>query len=68
MGAPFVIGRDGNLYWAKGNLEIARLSPDGKVSLVGDKLKETIDGLGGIKGLASGPDGSIYATVSQRDL
>ncbi len=61
-GAPFVIGRDGSLYWATGTLEIARLSPGGKVSLVGDKLKETTDGLGGIKGLASGPEGSLYVS------
>ena len=33
-GAPFAVGRDGNLYWAKGNLEIARLSPAGKVTLL----------------------------------
>jgi hypothetical protein len=61
-GAPFVVARDGHLYWAKGNLEIARLSPAGKVSLLGDTLKDTTDKLGGIKGLASGPDGAIYAS------
>jgi hypothetical protein len=60
-GAPVVVDRDGNLCWAKGNLEIARLSPDGKVTLVAPGLKETADKLGGIKGLASGPDGCLYA-------
>lgn len=61
-GAPVVVDRDGNLCWAKGNLEVARLTPDGRVTLVGPKLKETAERLGGIKGLASGPDGSLYAT------
>jgi sugar lactone lactonase YvrE len=60
-GAPVVVDRDGNLCWAKGNIEIARLSPDGKVTLVAPELKETADKLGGIKGLASGPDGCLYA-------
>src|SRR5262245_48398179 len=57
-GAPFVIDRDGNLYW--GNLEISRLSPGGKVSLPFPDLKATAEKLGGIKGLATGPDGSLY--------
>jgi hypothetical protein len=61
-GAPVVVDREGNLCWAKGNLEIARLSPDGKVTLVAPGLKETAKKLGGIKGLASGPDGSLYAS------
>jgi sugar lactone lactonase YvrE len=61
-GAPFVVAGDGNLYWAKGNLEIARLSPEGKVTLLGVGLKETTEKLGGIKGLACGPDGSLYAS------
>jgi WD40 repeat protein len=60
-GAPFVVGRDGNLYWAKGNVEIARLSPDGKVTLLAAGLKETAEKLGGLRGLASGPDGGLYA-------
>src|SRR5262249_39079264 len=37
-GAPFVVDRDGHLCWAKGNIEIARLSPDGKVTLVAPEL------------------------------
>jgi sugar lactone lactonase YvrE len=61
-GAPVVVDRDGILCWAKGNLEIARLSPDGKVTLVAPGLKETADKLGGIKGLACGPDGALYAS------
>jgi hypothetical protein len=61
-GGPFVVGRDGYLYYAKGNLEIAWLSPDRRVTLLAPNLKEMTDKLGGIKGLASGPDGSLYAT------
>src|SRR5437764_15232100 len=60
-GASFVIDRDGNLFWAKGNLEIAKLSPAGKVTLLAPDLKRTTEKLGGIKGLASGPDGCLYA-------
>jgi hypothetical protein len=61
-GAPVVVDREGQLCWAKGNLEIARLSPDGKVTAVAPELKEPADKLGGIKGLACGPDGSLYAS------
>ena len=61
-GVPFVVGRDGYLYYAKGNLDVARLSPDGKETLLARNLKEITDKLGGIKGLASGPDGSLYAS------
>jgi hypothetical protein len=60
-GCPFLVDRDGNLYYAKGNIEIARLSPDGEVSLLAPKLKEIAEKLGGITGLASGPNGSLYA-------
>jgi sugar lactone lactonase YvrE len=61
-GAPFVVASDGNLYWAKGNLEIARLSPEGKVTSLGVGLKETTEKLGGIKGLASGRDSCLYVS------
>jgi hypothetical protein len=61
-GAPFVVDRDGHLYWAKGNLEIAKLSPDGRVTSLAPSLKEITERLGGIKGLASGPDGLLYAS------
>jgi len=61
-GAPFVIDRDGNLCWAKGNLEIARLSLDGKVTLLAPSMKETASKLGGIKGLACGADGCLYVS------
>jgi hypothetical protein len=44
-----------------GGLQIGRLSPDGKLALVAPGLKTFADELGGIKGLASGPDDSLYA-------
>jgi hypothetical protein len=68
-GSPLVVNRDGNLYYVSndarmipGGLQITRLSPDGKLTLVAPNLKETTEKLGGIKGLACGPDGSLYAT------
>lgn len=60
-GVPFSIGRDGNLYYANRNLEICRLTPQGKASLLVQDMAARSDKLGGIKGLACGPDGSLYA-------
>ena len=69
-GSPLVIHRDGNLYYVTnddrmvpGGLQIGRLSPDGKLALVAPVLKAHADELGGIKGLASGPDDSLYAVT-----
>jgi len=59
-GQPFVFNRDGNLYYAKGNLELMRLTPQGKSSAVLPAMVAEADRLGGIKGLACGPDGSLY--------
>jgi hypothetical protein len=59
-GAPFVIARDGNLYW--GNLDLKKLTPAGEVTTFADQHKDSIDELGGIKGFAAGPDGSLYAS------
>lgn len=66
-GCPIVVNRDGNLYYASGEspkqgggLQITRLSPEGKPTLLVPDLGETSRRLGGIKGLASGPDGSLY--------
>lgn len=59
-GMPLVIHRDGNLYFAKGNVEIARLSPDGKETVLAPALKEIAEKFSGIKGLASCPDDSLY--------
>src|SRR4030095_183586 len=61
-GSPMVMNRDGSLYYIKG-LELARLTPDGKVTMVVTQaFKETVDKLGGIKGLARDETGTIYAT------
>jgi hypothetical protein len=69
-GSPLVIHRDGNLYYVAndeqmipGGLQIGRLSPDGTLTLVAPTLKARAQQLGGIKGLASGPDDSIYAVT-----
>jgi sugar lactone lactonase YvrE len=68
-GSPLVVHRDGNLYYASngeamipGGLQITRLTPDGKLSLVVPDFSKTADRLGGIKGLACGPDGFLYVT------
>lgn len=66
-GCPIVINRDGNLYYASGEspqqgggLQISRLTPRGKVTRLVPDLGESAKRLGGIKGLAAGPDGSLY--------
>jgi hypothetical protein len=60
-GSPAVMNRDGNLYYIKG-IELARLTPDGKVTMVvAQGLKETVERLGGIKGLARDNAGTIFA-------
>ena len=61
-GMPLVVHRDGNLYYASRNLEITRLTPEGKTTLLVPELDRLTDKLGGIKGLASGPDDTLFAT------
>src|SRR5262245_53276932 len=61
-GSPTGMNRDGKLYYIKG-LELARLTPDGKVAMFGAQgLKETVDRLGGIKGLTHDAAVTIFAT------
>jgi len=74
-GSPLVVGQDGNLYFAcddeslkPGGLQIGRLSPDGKETLLNSSLRQTSEKLGGIKGLTSSPDGSLYITYSRAIL
>jgi DNA-binding beta-propeller fold protein YncE len=74
-GSPLVVGRDGNLYYVcddermiPAGLQIARLTPEGKESLLNPGLRQTSEELGGIKGLALGPDGSLYATYPKAVL
>lgn len=73
-GAPLVIGLDGNLYYGSngsqedsfpaGALTVARMSPHGEQGLFSPLLKQTLSNFNdGITGLASGPDGSIYAAT-----
>jgi sugar lactone lactonase YvrE len=59
-GCPIVINKDGNLYYASRGLEITRLSPQGELTPLVPDLGATAKRLGGIKGLAAGPDGSLY--------
>src|ERR1041385_8047228 len=61
---PFTVNRAGNIYsalWKPGRLEIERQAPDGRLSamqLEGD----TNAAIGGVTGMASGPDGSLFVT------
>ena len=68
-GSPLVVHRDGNLYYVSGGekrrpggLELTQLSPDGKLKPHAPELGKISEELGGIKGLAAGPDGSLYVT------
>ncbi len=74
-GSPLVVGQDGNIYFVcddermiPGGLQIGRLSPDGKETLLNPSLRQISEKLGGIKGLASGPDNSLYATYAKAVL
>jgi hypothetical protein len=70
-GAPFVVNRDGNLYYgsgfpdgddlAPGGLTLTRLAPDEKRTLFSPGLKKTLATLKeAVTGLAVGPDGSLF--------
>ena len=68
-GSPLVVPRDGSLYYVgsgeqlnPGGHEVIRLTPDGKLSRVAAGLDQLSEKLGGIKGLAAGPDGALYAS------
>jgi sugar lactone lactonase YvrE len=58
-GQPIAMHRDGSLYYANRNLQVARLSPDGTLTTMAPPQEQT-ERLGGIKGLAFGPDDSLY--------
>jgi sugar lactone lactonase YvrE len=70
-GSPIAVNRDGNLYYLcgfsrtestdPGGPLIGRLSPEGKLTVFAPGLKGIVEKLGGITGLAAGPDGSLYA-------
>lgn len=59
-GQPLVAHRDGSLYYAKRNLEVIRLTPDGKQTTVAPTLERAVEKFGGIKGLAFGPEDGLY--------
>jgi sugar lactone lactonase YvrE len=74
-GSPLVIHRDGNLYYVSsgeqlnpGGHEVIQLTPDGKLSRAVIGLDKTSEKLGGIKGLAAGPDGSLYVSYPKAIL
>lgn len=74
-GSPLVVGQDGNIYFVcddermiPGGLQVGRLSPDGKETLLNPNLRQISEKLGGIKGLASGPDGSLYVSYGKAVL
>jgi hypothetical protein len=70
-GAPFVVNKDGNLYYGSGypggddsapaGLTVTRMTPDGKRALFAPSLKATLAMMNeAVTGLAAGPDGSLY--------
>jgi len=61
-GQPLASHRDGSLYFAKRNVEIVRLTPDGKQTAISPALEAAVMKLGGIKGLAFGPEDNLYAS------
>jgi hypothetical protein len=74
-GSPLLVGLDGNIYFVcdderfiPAGLQIGRLTPNGKETLLNPDLRKISQELGGIKGLAQGPDGSLYATYPKAIL
>jgi hypothetical protein len=66
-GSPIVMGRDSSLYYASaeqleraGVEQIARLAADGTLRTPAASLPAVAKELGGIRGLAVGPDGDLY--------
>jgi hypothetical protein len=74
-GSPLVAHQDGNLYYVSsgdhlqpGGHEVIRLTPDGKLDRLATDLAKTSEKLGGIKGLAAGPDGGLYLSYPKAVL
>jgi sugar lactone lactonase YvrE len=74
-GSPLVVHQDANLYYVSsgeqlnpGGHEVIRLTPDGTLSRVAAGLTKTSEKLGGIKGLAVGPGGALYASYPRAVL
>jgi sugar lactone lactonase YvrE len=72
-GSPLVVA-DGSLYYVcdeqmvPAGQQIGRLTPDGKESLVSPGLRRIAEDLGGIKGLAVGPDGTFFVSYPRAVL
>jgi hypothetical protein len=74
-GSPLVAHQDASLYYVSsgeqlnpGGHEVVRLTPDGRLSRVAAGLARTSEKLGGIKGLAVGPGGALYASYPRAVL
>jgi hypothetical protein len=72
-GSPLVVS-GGSLYYicnaemVPAGQQIGRLTPDGKESLVSPGLHRIAEDMGGIKGLAVGPDGTFYVSYPKAVL
>jgi hypothetical protein len=73
--SPLVVGADDSLYYVcddermiPGSLQLARLTPDGRKTLVSPGLRRMAEEKGGIKGAASGPDGSFFLSFPKTVL
>ena len=74
-GSPLIVASDGNLYYVcndegmiPGGLQLARLTPDGKETLVNPRLLRIAEEMGGIRGLAIGPDGAFFLSYPKAVL
>jgi sugar lactone lactonase YvrE len=66
-GSPIAVPADGRLYYASGDetmtpggLQVTRQSPEGTFEIFPRDGKPVTEKLGGITGLAPGPDGAVY--------
>jgi sugar lactone lactonase YvrE len=73
-GSPLVVAPDGSLYYVcdermiPAGQQIGRLTPDGKETLVSPELRRIAEEMGGIKGLALGPEGSFFISYPKAVL
>ena len=74
-GSPLFVAADANIYYVcddermiPGGHLLARLTPEGKETLVTSDLHRISEQLGGIKGLAIGPDGSFFLSYPKAVL
>lgn len=65
--SPLIVSPDGSLCFVcnddrmiPGGLQLARLRPDGKRTLVNPELRRLAKEIGGITGVANAPDGSLF--------